>query len=162
MIASSAVYLADLAPQRILTHNFAFIMELDQGGEEKETSFSHKHLDNCLLLQDEQLDTTSSEGAAMGLWSELWVSRWEGACRDLRCFQRSERKHWVSLGEAAGMAWVETEGVVWAASEQEQSRADDFSRNVPSLWVNVKQMSTIKFVKDHSLFSTSPPPKVEM
>lgn len=39
MIASSAVYLADLAPQRILTHAFVFIMELDKGVKKKKLVF---------------------------------------------------------------------------------------------------------------------------
>lgn len=39
MIASLAVYLADLAPQSILTHAFMFIMELDKGVKKKKLVF---------------------------------------------------------------------------------------------------------------------------
>lgn len=101
MIASSAVYLANLAPRRILTHAFMFIMELDKGVKKK-PSFSHKHLDNCLLQQEEQLGATSSEGAAVGLWSELWVSRWEGGCTGIQGASREVKEStelvWEKLG----------------------------------------------------------------
>lgn len=41
-------------------HATTFMLEIDQGLKEKESSSLHKHLDNCLLQHEKQLEVSGS------------------------------------------------------------------------------------------------------
>lgn len=106
-----------------LTHATKFILEIDQGLKEKESSSPHKHLDNCLLQHEKQLEVSGS-------WEEEveeeeggrvpWVS---GLCRVWE--GREREREGTERGEEGGKLHCEVTATEAARPEHRSKREEE-------------------------------------